>query len=259
MIHSWRKHGHGRIVGAAHSTVRFWDLRYFCDARDMDVSLPCPLPAPDLVALNGSYAVKAHLEAGYPPHRIAECEALRYGYLETLIKSSGRHAVPREGRLRVLVLGDYSGVCTIRMMKLLAGAYPSVRDMEFVVKPHPNFMIRAEDYPEMVFTVVTQPLGELLLGFDVAYCSNMTSAAVDARLAGLPVIVMLDDEEVNFSPLRGIQGVRFVSAPKELSDALREANDCGTEQEADLQDFFFLDERLIRWKRLLGLEDSRIE
>ncbi len=37
---------------------------------------------------------------------------------------------------------------------------------------------------------------------DTAYSSNMTSAAVDACLIGLPV-VMLGEMELNFSPLRG--------------------------------------------------------
>ena len=33
-IHAWRKAGHGELLGVAHSTTRFWDIRYFKARRD---------------------------------------------------------------------------------------------------------------------------------------------------------------------------------------------------------------------------------
>ena len=79
----------------------------------------------------------------------------------------------------------------------------------------------------------------------------MTSAAVDAYLAGLPVVVMLDETELNFSPLRGQPGVRFVGTPEELADALQAGH--GATAYPDRKDFFFLDPALPRWRRLLSI------
>ena len=95
------------------------------------------------------------------------------------------------------------------------------------------------------------PLGEILHHFDIAYCSNTTSAAVDAFVFGLPVVVMLDERELNFSPLRGHSGVRFVSTPGELAEALQ-TEGLITATNFDRYEFFYLDPELPRWKRLLS-------
>src|SRR5579872_2114947 len=48
---AWRSHGHGRLAGVAHSTLRFWDLRYHCDPRRYRQREPPAGPA--VVILNG--------------------------------------------------------------------------------------------------------------------------------------------------------------------------------------------------------------
>src|SRR6202035_5682216 len=99
--------------------------------------------------------------------------------------------------------------------------------------------------------VTTEPLEKILPNFGVAYSANMTSAALDAYLGGLEVIVMLDDTQLNLSPLRGQPGVTFVSTPGELAAALDRAHD-HPETKAKNMDFFFLDPALPRWSRLVS-------
>ena len=45
----WRKNGHGKNIGVKHTTIRYWDLRYF----DISKNKFFNLPQPDLVAVNG--------------------------------------------------------------------------------------------------------------------------------------------------------------------------------------------------------------
>ena len=251
LIHAWRKHGHGQLIAVAHGTNRrFWDLRYFTDSRTVRSSDPHPLPQADFVALNSRTAIDDYLSADYPKEAIVECEALRYAYLNDL---QARHPA-RKGEhdaTRVLILGDYKPASTIKMLHLLEAAvsHRSVAGT-YTVKPHPNFMINAADYPSLHLKVVRTALGEILHDFDVAYSSNVTSAAVDAYLAGLPVVVMLEEMELNFSPLRGQPGVRFVSTAEELLQALQAA---GQEVAAipDRDEFLFLDPELPRWEKVL--------
>src|SRR3990172_153193 len=80
-IHAWRKYGHGQLIAVAHSTVRFWDLRYFIDPRTPRSQDPYPMPQADLMALNGKAARDAYLSVDRPKETIVECEALRYGYV----------------------------------------------------------------------------------------------------------------------------------------------------------------------------------
>ncbi len=251
-IHAWRKYGHGQLIGVAHSTVRFWDLRYYADPRTVRSSEAYSLPQPDLTALNGRAAIDAYLLADYPKGAIAESEALRYSYLYDF-RPRVSAQLPDNDRTRVLVLGDVASGSTIKLLRLLEAAVRLTPNSPILtVKPHPNCAVDAKDYPSIRFTVLTNPLGEILSDFDIAYSSSSTSAAVDAYLAGLPVVVMLDGTELNFSPLRARSGVHFVSTPNELSEALQQAGR-HVRQRVDRESLFFLDPKLPRWRRLLQI------
>jgi surface carbohydrate biosynthesis protein (TIGR04326 family) len=250
-IHAWRKHGHGELIAVPHATVRFWDLRYFADPRTLRSVGAGQLPQPDLVALNGPVAVNAYLSVGFPRNSIRECEALRYTHANRA-NGPSRPASRRGDTLRLLILTDLLPASTNSMLKLLeasSGKLPL--DATYTVKPHPYLMIDPAEFESLRLDVTTEPLEKILLDFAVAYSANMTSAALDAYLAGLEVIVMLDGTQLNLSPLRGQPGVTFVTTPRELAAALDRAHD-DPDTKANNMDFFFLDPALPRWSRLLS-------
>jgi surface carbohydrate biosynthesis protein (TIGR04326 family) len=105
------------------------------------------------------------------------------------------------------------------------------------------------------WTVVEKYLSELpgeskLKVADLAAGIGWTSAAADAYVAGLSVIIGLDGAHLNLSPLRGQQDVHSVSSPEGLAQALLAA---GEKRPAhrDRDELFFLDRELPRWHRLL--------
>jgi surface carbohydrate biosynthesis protein (TIGR04326 family) len=252
-IHAWRKYGHGQLIGVAHSTVRFWDLRYFADPRTTTSSGPRAMPRPDVAALNGKAALNAYLQALYPQTGVAGCEAVRYGYLSELRPRLTRQ-VPQGAPTRVLVLGDIEAKSTAKLLRLLAAAIETAPgELVLAFKPHPFCAVKADQYPTLNLTVLTAALGGILHDFDVAYCSASTSAAVDAYLAGLSVVVVLDEAGLNLSPLRARPGVRFVASAEELAASLRLGDDACLVRR-DRNEFFFLDPGLPRWRKLLGLE-----
>ena len=186
----------------------------------------------------------------YPKKGLIECEALRYPHLKDLWDRRLPSGL-REEVIKVLILGDYVHLSNVKMLKMLeTAAFNKFALTSYTVKPHPNTMINIEDYPSLDFNIVITPLGEMLNDYDIVYSSNLTSAAVDAYLSGLPVVVMLDDSELNLSPLRGRSGVRFVSSPEELAAALQAQNN-DVYKRPDLNNFFFLDPELPRWSQLL--------
>lgn len=251
-IHAWRKHGHGHLTGVVHSTVRFWDLRLYYDQRTYHTTTLYPIPHPDITALNGQVAVDAFINADVSREDIVECEALRYGYLNEFIHDQHLNNNIGSGSKNVLVLGDYMPEGTIKMMRLLEDAAPYISSqVKFIVKSHPNYLIQSADYPSLNFAVVTEPLAEILQDYDIAYTSNMTSAAVDAYLSGIPVLVKLDDSELNFSPLRRQTGVHFVNTSVELAEVLNTTSQDLRTEIIPTGDFFFLDPELSRWKQIL--------
>lgn len=249
--HVWRALGHGQLIGVPHSTVRYWDLRYFFDPRSYARTGKGDLPLPDVVALNGPAAIAAYGQGNFPKDRIVEVEALRYFHLADLSPSQPIARAAPVGQLRVLVLGDYLASTTRKQMHWLmaaAGSLPAATC--YILRPHPHCPVKASDYPSVKLRITDSPLVELLRDCDVVYTSNITSAAVDAYSAGVRVVSVLDGDTLNMSPLRGIKGVTYVTGPMELLQALRYVQDIGP---ITMEPYFCIDRRLPRWRRLLGL------
>jgi surface carbohydrate biosynthesis protein (TIGR04326 family) len=246
MIHAWRKHGHGELIAVAHATIRFWDLRYFNDPRVFDESAEQAMPLPDKFAVNGPVARDFLIDSGYPVSRLSEVEAQRYLGLAEL--SSIKQVNKEKSNRRVLILGDIMPTSTQRLLRTLTDLPTDLRNnLDFVFKPHPgNDTI--EEYPNVCLTLTRRPLAEILADFDIVYGANPTSAVVDAYVAGLPVIVQLDTGEINFSPLRGVPGVRFVSEADELASALAEIY---PKDYSKREQFFWLETEMMRWRSVI--------
>jgi surface carbohydrate biosynthesis protein (TIGR04326 family) len=257
-IHAWQANHHGLLVGCPHSTVRFWDLRYFSDPRTYYSTQLNPMPRPDKVALNGPLAHQAFMEGGYPGAQLVGVEALRFMNL-TDGSGSSRCLSLRESSLlvasapypRLLVLGDYTQIHTHHQMQLLCDAVANMPEKpEILVKPHPAQPIHQEDYPRIAFTVFTEPLADLFPYVDIVYASAMTSAGLEAYCSGLPVIAILDGTTLNMSPLRNIEGTFFVSTSENLAEAIQKAIS-SPKEDIPTNRFFYLDKKLPRWEEIL--------
>jgi surface carbohydrate biosynthesis protein (TIGR04326 family) len=257
LIHAWRVAGHARLIGIPHSSVRFWDLRYFFDPRSYQCRGQNNLPMPDQVAVNGSAMMKEYLRGRYPSAQLVEVEALRYLYLEK--KTTARRPTRKRsfGPLRVLVLGDYLPSNTHQMMLLLEKAFQSLpADTKIIVKPHPNCPVRTEDYPSLRMSVTMGSVSKLLPDCDVAYSSAVTSAAVDAYCAGVPVVSVKDTKTLNLSPLRSRKGVHFVSTPEELKQAFDKTSKAQKSLNRKIS-MFHCDKSLRRWKKIFSINSIR--
>ncbi|MBF0340148.1 MAG: hypothetical protein HQL95_04190 [Magnetococcales bacterium] len=256
---AWKHAGHQEILGVSHSTVRYWDLRYYYDPRTYIRTARNAMPRPDRVAVNGDAARTRYLEGGYPVSELVEVEALRYLYLLSMRGRRTHVRHPSGGQARLLVFGDYVRQNTDWMLRMVAESARGFGLQEkamILVKPHISCPVSRADYPGVTFEITMNPITELLRACDMVFASSTTSAAVDAYCSGVPVIVCLNPEGVNLSPLRGESGVRFVSTPEELATAVAEAGTMAEEVGTSLE-YFKLDERLPAWRRLLfGRDES---
>ena len=248
MTYAWKKYGHGRLIGVQHSTVRFWDLRYFHDARNYEQKRNNPLPMPDHVALNGPVAMNEYIKGLYPQKQILEAEALRYIYLANKYKEPVNQR-PTIG-LKILVCSDIDSGASHEMMRWLEKIYINLPANTTVnVKSHPAQDISPENYPNLPLVIIDEPLSNILWNYDVVYVSYITSAAVDAYYSGLPVIQVLNGAAFNMSALRGLEGVTYVTGPMELATALTSA----FKKKSVLEEsYFYLDADLPRWRSILS-------
>lgn len=251
LIHAWNAAGHSKLIGTPHSSVRFWDLRYFFDPRCYPRSGNNLLPLPDKIALNGQLAEDTYLQGGYPEKALVEVEALRYLYLDDSCLKPQKNILPSNKEVRLLVLGGYSASNTRLQMRLLAQAASLLPPRTTItVKSHPSCPIRTEEYPSLYMKSTTESIAKVLEECDVAYTSAVTSAAVDAYCSGVPLVSVLDPTSLNLSPLRNYTNVSFVSTPVELACALASASD-RTKSVACKSTIFTIDKSLKRWKTLV--------
>jgi surface carbohydrate biosynthesis protein (TIGR04326 family) len=251
LIQAWRTSGHGRLIGSPHSTIRFWDLRYFFDPRTYRRTGSYERSIPNQVTFNGPAMQDSYKKGGYPEDDLVEVEALRYIHLSDTKVEAASATTAKKGAMQVLVLGDYLLSNTQRQMNLLVQTTPLLpASTVFTVKPHPSCPIDPTDYPNLSMTMTMEPIAKLLTECDVAYSSAVTSAAVDAYCSGVPVVSVLDPNTLNLSPLRGCAGVLFASTPEELATVLTSLA-VAPHTRDDRHKFFTIDPELPRWRKLI--------
>jgi surface carbohydrate biosynthesis protein (TIGR04326 family) len=261
LLRAWRRYKHGEIIGVQHATVPFWHLYYVDDKRSLDQRNICAMPLPDRLAVNGSAALGSFVSTGYPVDRLVETEALRYINLRPLAakcalrvdENDGLVRTARSNDLRVLILGDMIPVSMQRLLVLLEEAVESLpQGYAFKLKPHPGYPIDPSVNRRINAEKISESLATILDQHDVVVAANSTSAAVDAYVAGVPVLIRRDGDQLNLSPLRGHYGACFFGTAQELVAALKEIKVCAGRPTASThEEFFFLDADLARWKRLL--------
>ena len=244
LIHHWRNLGHGKLVGVAHSTVRFWDLRQMSDPRRFLQDQKNLMPRPNVVAVNGPLARNSLVEAKYPESEIFEVEALMYLHLAKS-KINKELAEP----MTILVATDFLESATNTQIALLNDLLiKDPKKYKVILKPHWSQSFK-NLHPDIEVVSGKFDLSIYFELCDVLYCSAITSAVIDGVCAGVPVIQCLDPESFNLSPLRGNSEVKFVRTTQELDDAL---NDIGTSARYISPSVLFnLDLNLSRWHQLL--------
>lgn len=256
LAQAWRKYGHGRLTGAAHSTVRFWDLRYHCDPRRYSSTERLSTPGPDVVALNGPEACRQYLSTCEAREEVLRCEALRYLHLLSSAQSVGRP--PRGVTVTLLVLGDYSVDQSTRLLRLVEEARQRARvALRIRVKSHPACPIDVNQFPGMEFLSTAPPVAQLVRSADWVLASNSTSAVLDAYLQGARLLIHNDGMGVNLSPLRGASGVAFVGDAVDLTEALEGPSEEFAHGMADrISEFFHIEDNLRVWSAFFGISVS---
>ena len=252
LLYAWRTAGHGQIIGTPHTTIRFWDIRYFYDRRTFQIATKNALPIPDKVALNGPVARAAYDTGLGPMDRLIEVEALRFIHTEqsvTVDKAVSAITPTLNGKIVLLVATDLLDANTQIQLEWVTEAKKQLQDsLEIIVRPHPASDFSATTYARWQELVDRGDLMTLLKRVNIIFCSNASSIAVDAYLAGKPILTMIDGNKFNFSPLRGLPTFSAITSVNKLFDRIK----CHSEiLNNHTKEFFYYNKDLIFWKRNL--------
>jgi surface carbohydrate biosynthesis protein (TIGR04326 family) len=240
--------GAGPVYGTQHSTIRAADFRYFDDQRALQDE-ECRRFQPDRIYVNGQGALDEMLAAGYAPEQLGMTEALRYMHLAD---TGPAHAGDGEKRL-LLVTGFFADETDAQLAVLAQAAGQGFLDgMRVCVKPHPYLPVEerlARLFPQGGLPeILDRPVGELLVPGTVVWASNSTTAALEAALRGLPVMVQAAENDFDLCPLQGVSGLLRIRNAADLARALASVA-CPVLP----PDYLALDPALPRWRKLLDL------
>ncbi len=253
LIFAWEKSGHGKLLGFQHSTLRFLDLRFFEDPRSYGLGEAAP-PIPQTLVVNGAGALKLMQEVGYPNPKMTVAEAVRYLYLQKLAPGERLSVINEKisDNNSLLVVTGYLPDETAAQLRLLSQAASrcGLNGYErILVKPHPDCPVNAilqKEAPDLKVEIVQEPLNSLWPKAKLVFVANSTSAAIEAALLGLPVLVHVVEDSFNFSPLLGQPGVKHVVTADDLIQGLASPSPAPVSP-----DYFCLEEKLPRWRSLL--------
>jgi surface carbohydrate biosynthesis protein (TIGR04326 family) len=252
-VHAWKTYSFkDSLIGVAHSTVRYWDLRYHFDARLYDFSSKSEMPLPSLIGVNGPAVKKIYLDSGWDKNHLIELEALRYLHLDY---SDSSHNIKSNDNKKnsLLILGDIDKSNTKRQLELLKNALQYIdNDVNYIIKPHPLCPINPDDFHGINCKVTYSPIYELFERCFLAYTSCLTSSSVDAYCYGIPVATCLDLDSLNQSPLRGFKGVLFTNSAQELARYIIKSLDAQKYNKSiQTSNYFYLNNSLEKWKNIL--------
>lgn len=244
LIDSWRASTPNRIIGFPHSSIRYWDLRYFFDPKEF-TNTRRPISFPDVCIANGTYAKNNLVLGGIPTNRLYEAEALRNLRLSPKknIQSSKRR------RFHVLIVGEYDA----QLMPQLSDWVSKQKILSddncvITVKPHPNLQLKATDFLPLRVEITTRPLDSLFQEVDLVVTGPMSTAALDAVVSNVPLITVVDGNSLDLGPLRGHKRVSCTLESDLNFDQIEEALKLAENND---NTFYFTDTTLPRWKKLL--------
>jgi surface carbohydrate biosynthesis protein (TIGR04326 family) len=256
-VYLWKKYNHGRLVAVAHSTIRYWDLRYFDDPKTWTTAqLPNNKYYADQIALNGPAAWWEYKNANQPMTKMIEVEALRYLHLErseisqpfgttTLVESTDKKTL--------LFFGDIQKESTDLILRAFEEISPYLNsNWNLYFKPHPGSIIDTKKYPQLNVKIIRKSAHELFgMKFDVIVSSASTSTSLEVELSGNTAITFVARNNFNFCNFQEEEEACFVNNSDELQFALE---NLPRGQSVLLKEkYFWIDEKLPRWRKALNI------
>ena len=255
LIYAWNKHKHGRLFGVAHSTVRFWDLRYANDSRIHSDINKNRYPKPDFIAINGKAQKNYFEKIAYPDAEIKLVEALRFFHLEHN-KNTTIPKISHQDDDYILILGDYLMENNDQLIQMLLSAIPLLPSrLKFIFKPHPACFVSISKFKELPIVINEEDISSLLQKSKIAISTNVTTAALDAFFQGIPLACMIDSNKLNLSPMLEIDQTVFVKTYQDLVEKILLSLEGCQELSIKADNFFELDSSLPKW---LSFIDNRL-
>ena len=198
LIHNWKKNNNGKIIGVQHSTVRYWDLRYYDDYKTK-FNYSNLIPKPDLKTYNSVMHLNLLKKSKQSLSNCQLVEAHRYLHLNNLSRT---YNIDSKQKF-ILILGEINEDITKNILRIVSKAFTSIkRNYEIIFRPHPMTRLDLSNYQSLnLRSIENKSLSQLLQITSLVISSSSSSSILEAVLKKVPVICVRDNYNLNLSPL----------------------------------------------------------
>lgn len=230
------------VYAITHATIRYWDLRFSFHDEKLHTNF-----LPNFYAANGNDTFKKLKEGKFPINQIKKIEAVRFSNL--ISKASQFKLIKKNINNKILILGDYHQESNISLSKSLNLLdKKSMNKFSFTLKEHP--LRKMSHLLNISYDLTRKNIFELSDEFNVAIVANTTSAIVDLYLLGFKIISVLDDSQINLSPLKQNADIFFLKDKSLLLDYLNKLDKINLIK-SEKKDFFYSTKDFNLWRKIL--------
>lgn len=206
LIDCFRSQSNGIVGGVLHSTVRFWDLRYHIAKASEIEDRKIEGYYPDKFIVNGPLAKSCLVESGYPTEFLQTIGSLRYSAPDLSIGNN-----TCKERFDLLVVGDYTQESFANQIRVCNELVRQTdRGIRIGLKVHPGFLVGGYELEPGIELIEVSSFLEALGTSSAILCGQVTSSSLEALYFGKRVLVLLDGDLLNLSPVRGLKGIEWV-------------------------------------------------
>jgi len=247
LIYYWKLNNHGKLIGVVHSTMPFWDLRYFQDKNFYDEKHS--LPFPDYFAINSPIAKDLYKKSLQPINKLIEVEALRY---LDLINQCKRISIETNNKSlnRILIVGDFQQNTTTDLIKIIKDASLDLKDYKIDFKPHPGNYIDISKFGLNNVNIVNDSLVNISSQYDYFITTANTSSTMDLILLRKNFSVFLHSDDFNASYLTEIPGIEYFYDKSSLILILMDSYH--KHSRINPNEIFYSGSSLNKWKSLIN-------
>ena len=243
LCYYWKFYNLKNLIGVAHSTIRFWDLRYHYSSK----SFQNDNVHPHKVVVNGDMQYNELLSSNYPKDKIIFAEALRYLHLKKVKYDTFKKFKPK--KIKIIVLGDVIYEYTKNLINLIGESFDILENYDLYLKFHPANVIKLPNAYQKKITIITNKMSYIISSFDIAIGSCSGSANLEFFLSGKPLYIYKDPKQLNLSPLRSDSLVKFFQDKIQLANILKIKY--SKFNKIDLENYFLLNNNIPLWKEII--------
>jgi surface carbohydrate biosynthesis protein (TIGR04326 family) len=237
------------IYGFAHSTIRYWDFRYYNSPNIFKKNSELLYPFFSKLIVHGKNDLQNMSKFGFPNDKIKLAESLRYIYLKKYLSLSTK----QRDKNTFLVFGDYLRSDTKFIIDLLTTekVKKALEYYKIIFKPHPHCLVKLKEFNGLNVEIDFSNPGKLINKFDLVLTGNVSSVASEVITLGKKLICAKDLSRLDMSPLRGIKEISFAYDADSFLDEFRKKI---SDNENRYQDNIFnLDTNLSSWRSILNI------